>query len=84
MSINRTKVIPLHVPTNEGSEPNMDQAILLQVIWLIAHNPQVQKGNTQTYNGPHSYRPVRPSTIPYTRYLCVVSILKMKDIFWFI
>ena len=73
-SITRTEVVDLHVLTDDGAEPRMDHAIVLQFVRLITHNPNVQNGsNAQTYNRPRSYGPVRPSSMPYTRlFMCRV------------
>ena len=72
-SISRTEVIPLHNLTMDGAEPQMDKAIMLQIIRLIPHNPHTQNGNAQTYSRPRSFGPVRPSSMPYTRlFMCRV------------
>jgi hypothetical protein len=72
-SIERTEVVSLSCLSEHGAEPQMDRAIVLQLIRLIPHNPNTQNGNAQTYSRPRGYGPVRPSSMPYTRlFMCRV------------
>ena len=57
-TIERTKIIGLSSLSKHGAEPEIDKAIVLQLICLIPHNPHSQNGNAQTYSRPCSYRPV--------------------------
>ena len=74
-TIERTQVVGLNSLSEHGAEPQMDKAIVLQLIRLIPHNPHTQNGNAQTYSRPRSYGPVRPSSMPCTRvFMCVPCI----------
>jgi hypothetical protein len=72
-TIERTEVVGLSTLAQDGAEPQMNKAIVLQLIRLIPHNPYAQNGNAQTYSRPRGYGPVRPSSMPYTRlFMCRV------------
>jgi hypothetical protein len=72
-TIERTEVVGLSTLAQDGAEPQMNKAIVLQLIRLLPHNPYAQNGNAHTYSHPRGYGPVRPSSMPYTRlFMCRV------------
>ena len=77
-TIERTQIIDLGSLSEYGAEPQMDKAIVLQLLRIIPHNPHTQNGNAQTYSRPRSYGPVRPSSMPYTR-LFMCRVLSEKE-----
>ena len=58
--------------TKDNAEPNMRSAMNVQILRIIVHNPNINKGSSgaQVYSRPsRGYGPLRPSSMPYTRLL---------------
>ena len=71
-AIRNTKLVTLGDLTKDNAEPNMRSAMNVQILRIIVHNPNINKGSSgaQVYSRPsRGYGPLRPSSMPYTRLL---------------
>ena len=70
-AIRNTNLVTLNDLTLEDAEPKMRSAINVQILRIIVHNPNENKGSAgaHVYSRSRGYGPVRPSSMPYTRLL---------------